>query len=157
MTLKEFFIRCKNKCLHSYGISFPYSKVRVWALRKLGYKGGENVYFPADLTITTNYVYHRGTLEIGDRVAIGPNCTLVVASHGDYSKVSSMISPKEDFIKILPDAWLGAGVIVLPGVTIGEGAVIGAGSVVTKDVPPFSISVGNPARVIKTLPYEHID
>ena len=46
-------------------------------------------------------------------------------------------------------AWIGGGAILLPGVTIGEGAVVGAGSVVSKDVPPYSVALGNPARVIK--------
>ncbi len=57
-------------------------------------------------------------------------------------------------VKICRGAWLAARVIVLKGVTIGEGSVIGAGSVVTRDVPPWSVAVGNPARVVKTIP-EH--
>lgn len=151
MTIKEAFIRCKNKFLYKVGVGFPFSKVRVKALRRLGYHVGENVYFPSDLTITFNYVYHRGELSIGDRAAIGPKCVLVLTSHGNFSKISKCIVSKPSTITIQNDAWLGAGVIVLPGVTIGEGAVVGAGSVVTKDVPPFTISVGNPARVIKYL------
>jgi len=50
------------------------------------------------------------------------------------------------------DVWIGGGVILCPGVTIGDGSTIGAGTVVTKDVPPRSVVVGNPGRVIKTLP-----
>jgi acetyltransferase-like isoleucine patch superfamily enzyme len=52
-------------------------------------------------------------------------------------------------VVIEDDVWLGYNVIVLPGVTIGKGSVIGAGSVVSKDIPPYSIAIGNPARVIK--------
>ncbi|MDE6407021.1 MAG: hypothetical protein K2K48_06295 [Anaeroplasmataceae bacterium] len=50
--------------------------------------------------------------------------------------------------------WLGANVTVLPGVTIGEGAVIGAGSVVTKDIPPYTVAVGNPCKVVKEIPHK---
>jgi hypothetical protein len=55
-------------------------------------------------------------------------------------------------IVIGADCWIGGGAIILPGVTIGDGSTIGAGSVVTRDVPPRSVAVGNPARVVKTLP-----
>lgn len=151
MTIKEAYIRCKNKLLYSIGVHFPYRKMRIFSLRRLGYSIGRNVYLPADLVITMNYVYHRGELIIGDRVAIGPRCTLVVTSHGNFSKIGESIPLKEPKITIQSDVWLGAGVIVLPGVTIGEGAVVGAGSIVTKDIPPHTISVGNPARVIKYI------
>ena len=62
-----------------------------------------------------------------------------------------IIPEKERQITIKNDAWLGADVIFLQGVTIGEYAIVGAGAVVTKDIPPYSIAVGNPARVIKTI------
>lgn len=65
--------------------------------------------------------------------------------HKDWSKVNS--KP----IKICDDAWIGMNVIILKGVTIGEGAIVGAGSVVTKDVPAWTVVVGNPARVVKSL------
>lgn len=55
-------------------------------------------------------------------------------------------------ITIGDDVWVGGGVIILGGVTVGDGSTVGAGSVVTKDVPPRSVVVGNPARVVKTLP-----
>lgn len=151
MTIKEAYTRCRNKFLYSFGVSFPFSKVRVRALRKLGFSVGKDVYFPSDLTITMNYIYYRGDLTIGDRVAIGPGCILVVASHANFSKIKNAMKSKPYRITIQDDAWLGAGVIVLPGVTIGKGAVIGAGAVVTKDVPPYTVSVGNPARVIKNI------
>ena len=57
----------------------------------------------------------------------------------------------KDSIKVGRGAWIGAGAIILPGVSIGENSVIGAGSIVTRDAPSFSVSVGNPARVIKQL------
>ena len=54
-------------------------------------------------------------------------------------------------VTIEDDVWIGAGAIILPGTTIHKGAVIGAGAVVTKDVPPFSVVVGNPARIVRLL------
>lgn len=54
-------------------------------------------------------------------------------------------------IRICRNVWLGEKVMVMPGVTIGEGAVVGAGSIVTKDIPPFSLAVGNPAKIIRKL------
>ena len=63
MTLKEWYIRIKNKLIYSIGVHFPYSKVRVRSLRALGWRVGKNVYFPADLVITQNFVYYRGELE----------------------------------------------------------------------------------------------
>lgn len=76
-------------------------------------------------------------------------------SHGNISAKEMDIPPlKRELyskgpIRICKDVWLGEKVIVLPGVTIGEGSVIGAGSVVTKNIPPFCVAVGNPAKVIK--------
>ena len=86
MTFKEAYIRCKNKFLYKFGVGFPFSKVRVKALRGLVYSVGNQVYFPSDLTITFNYVYNRGELSIGDRVAIDPRCVLVLTSHGNFQK-----------------------------------------------------------------------
>lgn len=54
-------------------------------------------------------------------------------------------------VRIGDDVWIGGNVVILPGVTIGEGCTIGAGSVVTKDIPPFSVAVGNPCTVRKTI------
>ena len=66
-----------------------------------------------------------------------------------YSKDWSVVNSKP--IKVCDNAWIGMNVLVLKGVTIGEGAVVGAGSVVTKDVPPYTVVGGNPARVLKKL------
>lgn len=151
MTLKEWYIRCKNAFLYKVGVHFPYSKVRVWSLRKLGYKVGQNVYLPADLNMTQLFVYYRGDLVIGDRVSIGPGVILLLSSWPNSSKVSKQLRCPEYFIHIGDDAWIGAGAIIMPGITIGEGAVVGAGAVVTHDVPAHTVVVGNPARILKKL------
>ena len=75
----------------SYIVHFPYSKVRIWALRKLGFSVGEDVYVAQDLCITQNFVYDRGELFIGDRVSIAPRVTLILASHANRSKIRRVI------------------------------------------------------------------
>lgn len=89
---------------------------------------------------------------IGDRVQMGPNVSIYTAGHE-----TSILSRRKfvEFghpVRIGNDCWIGGCVIILPGVTIGEGSTIGAGSVVTKDIPPFSVAVGSPCRVRKTIP-----
>lgn len=93
---------------------------------------------------------------IGDYVLIARNVQVVGRLDHDISTVGTPIvraawvgdreARDEDSVNIGRDVWIGAGTIVLGGVTIGEGSVIGAGSVVTKDIPPYSIAVGSPAR-----------
>lgn len=93
----------------------------------------------------------HGGLEIGDYVRIGPNVIIYAANH-IFSNPDIPIKDQglsSYGIKIEEDVWIGAGAIVLDGVTIGKGSVIGAGAVVTKDIPPYSVAVGVPAKVIK--------
>jgi acetyltransferase-like isoleucine patch superfamily enzyme len=88
---------------------------------------------------------------IGSGVMISPSCALYSYNHGIAPGKPIRKQPLETKggIVIDDDAWLGFGVIVLDGVRIGKGAVIGAGSVVTSDIPDGAIAVGNPARVVK--------
>ena len=100
-------------------------------------------------------------ITFGDHVAVGPNVQFITATHPLRS---------EDRIKLMPDqfppfevvniayplhvgdfAWIGAGAIIMPGVTIGARAVVGAGSVVTKDVPSNMVVAGNPAKIMKSV------
>ncbi|KAF7560831.1 hypothetical protein G7046_g3325 [Stylonectria norvegica] len=88
---------------------------------------------------------------IGEHANIGPNVTIVSVSHsmGLDSKSKRLSSGKD--VKIGDGAWIGAEATILPGVSIGKRAVVGAGSVVTKSVPDYHLALGNPARVIKEL------
>ena len=151
MTVKECLIRLKNAFLYKIGVRFPYSKVRVWSLRKLGHEVGRDVYFPADIIITQNFVYNRGHLVLGDRVAIGPSVIIILASHPNASRIRGTLKSKECVVRIGDDVWIGGGSIILNGITIGEGAIVGAGSVVTKDVDSYTIVAGNPAKEIRKI------
>lgn len=151
MTLRSWIKRISRAAYYKLGMRFPYSKVRVWAMRKLGYYVGTDVYFPSDLIITQNFVENISQVWIGDRVAIGPRVMLLASSHANASNIRSSMNISKHSIRVEDDCWIGAGAIILNGVTIGKGAVIGAGSVVTKDVEPYSVNVGNPARKIRDI------
>lgn len=96
-------------------------------------------------------------IEIGNHVLLGSNILIIDHSHGRF-EIDSKDVPWEKRalyskgpVVIEDNVWLGDNVSVLPGVTIGKGSVVGAGSVVTKDVPPYSLAAGNPAKVIKQI------
>lgn len=87
-----------------------------------------------------------------DNVFIGPNCSFYTAFHPlEYNIRNEGLEQAKPII-VGNNVWLGGNVIVLPGVSIGDNVVIGAGSVVTKDIPSNSLAVGNPCKVIKKLP-----
>lgn len=92
-------------------------------------------------------------ITIGARTLIGPNCAFYTATHPlDPSIRNGTRGPEAGKpITIAEDCWLGGNVIVLPGITIGKGSTVGAGSVVTKDVEPYTCVAGNPARVIRKI------
>lgn len=94
----------------------------------------------------TSYVVRDAEITIGDHVAIGPEVSFCSASHLHTDIELADIAAT---IRVENRCWVGAKSVILPGITIGEGAVVGAGSVVTKDVPPWTIVAGNPARFIK--------
>ena len=95
-------------------------------------------------------LYGVGGLEIGDDVRIAANTVITPMNHvfEDPAKPIRLQGETALGIQIGSDIWIGTGVKILDGVCIGDGCVIGAGSVVTKDIPPYSVAVGVPARVI---------
>lgn len=96
-------------------------------------------------------LYGYGGIKIGNDVHIATHTTIVASEH-DYAKLGNLSFSQKiqgKGIRIGNSVWIGANVVILDGVTIGDGSVIGAGAVVTKDIPPNSIAVGVPARVIK--------
>lgn len=88
---------------------------------------------------------------IGSCVMMGPNVVLATAGHPVRPDLRKKQAQFNLPIHIGDNVWLGAGVIVLPGVAIGENSVIGAGSVVTKDIPANVVAVGNPCRVLREI------
>lgn len=93
--------------------------------------------------------FGRGGIEIGDDVFIGPKCNLITINHDVNPDNRSATYGKP--IKIKDKVWLGINATVLPGVTLCYGCIVGANSVVTRDVPPITIVAGNPARIIKKI------
>ncbi len=107
---------------------------------------GKNVYFNFNVTMVDDtHVY------IGDYTMLGPNVVIATAGHPILPELREKALQFNMPVKIGKNCWLGAGVIVLPGVTIGDNTVIGAGSVVTKDIPANVVAVGNPCKVLREI------
>lgn len=125
----EFYIEQPFFCSYGYNIHW-----------------GKNAYANYNLTIIDN-----GKVEVGDNVMIGPSVQLLTACHPlDAEERNALIEFTKPII-IGDNVWIGGGAIVLPGVTIGKNCVIGAGSVVTKDIPNDVVAAGNPCRIIREI------
>lgn len=105
-------------------------------------KIGKNVFINHGLTCMA-----RGGIEIEDNVMIGPNVSLLTANHELDNHMVLLVGK----VTVKKNAWIGANSTILPGVTIGENAVVAGGAVVTKDVEPNTVVGGNPAKIIKRL------
>lgn len=132
--------------------SFPSNAVRLWALRQCGFQVGKDVYLAPGLCLSTMNSENSCHLIIEDRVSIGPRVTLLLAADPNHSRLIKIFPPVRGKITIKKDAWIGAGVIILPDVTIGECAAIAAGAVVTASADAYTLSGGVPAKVIRTYP-----
>ena len=107
---------------------------------------GKNVYFNFNATLVDDtHIY------IGDYTMLGPNVVIATAGHPILPELREKALQYNLPVHIGRNCWLGAGVIVLPGVTIGDNTVIGAGSVVTKDIPSNVVAVGNPCKVLREI------
>ena len=113
---------------------------------------GENIKIGKKVFINFNCsILSCAEVEIGDNCWIGPNVQIYTAVHPiEPEKRNTGIGSAKP-VKIGKNCWLGGGVILLPGVEIGEGTTIGAGSVVTKNIPPHCVAVGNPCKVIREI------
>lgn len=107
---------------------------------------GRNVYANAGLKLVDDtHIY------IGDYTMLGPNVVIATAAHPIDAGLRRKGLQYNKSVRIGKNCWLGAGVIVMPGVTIGDNTVIGAGSIVTKDIPSNVVAVGNPCRVLREV------
>lgn len=135
---------------------YPDARIRKKYLQCLGVEIGEGSYANLGFMVIPNNSSKK-MLFIGKNVSIAPNVVCICESNANngkeintYSYVKDVLT-KVDEIHIEDEVWIGANVTILPGVTIGKNSVIGAGSVVTKSVEPYSIYAGVPARKIRDV------
>lgn len=114
--------------------------------------GGHHVHFGNSVYANFNLTLVDDThIYVGDHTMLGPNVVIATAGHPILPELRVKAYQYNMPVHIGKNCWLGAGVIVLPGVTIGDNSVIGAGSVVTKDIPPNVVAVGNPCKVMRQI------
>ena len=134
---ERLFTGVKNRLLQIMARSAPGATTwRVWLHRRRGVKIGKDVWIGYDAIIETSYPH---LVTIRDRAAIGIRVTIMAHNR------------EQQGVIVEEDAAIGTGAIILPNVTIGRGAVVTAGSVVTQSVPPKTMVQGNPARPIATV------
>lgn len=107
---------------------------------------GRNVYINSDFCAVDDTF-----ITIGDYTMIGPRVVIATALHPEVADERNRALQYNKPVTIGKSVWIGATVTICPGVTIGDGAIIGAGSVVTKDIPPYTVAVGNPCKVIRKV------
>ncbi len=114
--------------------------------------GGKNVFFGdrvyANFGLT---LVDDGKIYVGDAVLFGPNVVVATANHPVEPKTRALALQYNKDVHIGNNVWIGAGTVIVPGITIGDNSVIGAGSVVTKDIPENVVAVGNPCRVLRQI------
>ena len=157
--IKQFFCNIYHKHLVNtmdYAIYEPFNtrKRRAKIMEKLGCHMGKNVYVGDHVAIDFN---HADMIYIGDNAHITDQCRLLCHQRDlrgyYYGDNAANLPYRTGEIHIGKGVMLGMQTMVMPGVTIGDGAIIGAYSLVTKDIPPYSIAIGRPAKVIKEVPH----
>lgn len=143
--LKRFNSRLRKQCL-----SFGYKSV-IYPPFKIGFKHKFSLGNHCRINPGV-FINASGSVEIGDGTIFGPEVIIYSTNH-NYKTAECLPFSRTDIyakVTIGANCWIGTRVIILPGVSIGEGSIVGAGAVVSKSCPPGSILVGNPAKVVKT-------
>ena len=136
--LKEVFAECGENCYIELPLRANWGGHHVHM--------GDLVYANSNLTLVDD-----GHIYIGNKVMFGPNVTVATANHPIDAELRGRGLQYNKDVHIGDNVWIGAGVVIVPGVTIGDYAVIGAGSIVTKDIPANVVAVGNPCRVLREV------
>ena len=114
--------------------------------------GGHHVHFGNSVYANFNLTLVDDThIYVGDHTMFGPNVTVATAGHPILPELRQQGYQYNTPIHIGKNCWIGAGVVILPGVTIGDNVVIGAGSIVTKDLPDNVVAVGNPCKILREV------
>ena len=114
--------------------------------------GGRHVHFGRNIYANFNLTLVDDThIYVGDNTMFGPNVVVATAGHPLLPELREQGYQYNAPVHIGRNCWIGAGAILLPGVTVGDNAVIGAGSIVTRDVPASVLAVGNPCRVLREI------
>ena len=114
--------------------------------------GGRHVHFGKKIYANYNLTLVDDThIYVGDYTMFGPNVTVATAAHPIEPDLREQGLEYNKPIRIGRNCWIGAGVVILPGITIGDNVVIGAGSIVTKDLPDNVVAVGNPCRILRKV------
>ena len=151
MTSNRTSTKLKRKLLKLTAKQLPGAGMRVGLLRRCGYIIGEQVYVGEDVIIIDDLGETPYNLRIGDRASISPRVTFVLHTQPNDSRIAPYVNSRKGDITVEADAWIGTGSVILPDVTIGEGAVVGANSVVTDTVPPYTVVGGVPAKKIRDV------
>lgn len=114
--------------------------------------GGAHVHFGKNIYVNFNLTCVDDThIYVGDYTMLGPNVTLATAGHPILPELREKAYQFNAPIHIGKNCWIGAGAIILPGITIGDNTVVGAGSIVTKDLPSGVVAVGNPCKILRKI------
>lgn len=146
----HFLRRLRKKVFKRWARNAFFPGWRLQLLRWCGVRIGQQVYIADGLMIVEEL---GGTeqVSIGDRVSIAPRVTLVTSSHPNNSLIRTFAPVGSGPVTLEADAWIGAGAVILPGVTVGRGAVVGALSVVSSNVEALHVVTGQPAKTIRVL------